>query len=75
VKADLTNNQFKFQWKFDTHGILEKLEQKMKAKGDFKITAKYEHGKTKITGKDENGKIGQEIQGLVLLKAVITRGN
>lgn len=75
IAADLSKNQMRFEWHFDKQGNLQTLEQKVQSKKDFSIQAKYGHNQTVLSGKDQSGKINEELDGLVLLKVATNKGD
>ena len=73
--VDITKNKLAFDWKFDKQQNLKELNQYVKSKKDFNIDAVYKNGKTKITGKDKNGKINKLFDGLILVKISTDKGD
>ena len=64
-----------FSWNFDKNKNLTKLSQYVKSNKDYNITAVYDGKATKLTGKDQAGKINKIITGLAILKITTDKGD
>jgi len=70
-------NKVIFSWSFDKFGALKKLVQKSVVTKEFNITASYNslNGTTKLTGKDQSGKIKEFYSNLIDLFLFTNKGN
>ncbi|MBL8030415.1 MAG: hypothetical protein JNN11_04160 [Candidatus Doudnabacteria bacterium] len=62
--ANITKTVFKTSWNLDKKGVLKSLEQHARSKKDFNLELHFENNKTKLTGRDQHGKINKILTGL-----------
>lgn len=73
--ADISQVVLKFNWDYDTQGLLKVLEQHVKSKKDFNIDAVYKPNISQISGKDQSGKVNKSLAGLVIIKVNTNKGD
>lgn len=85
--TDISNNEMSFNWNYDKDkkgdrekdriAVLKKLDQHIKSKKDFNIDANFDNktNTTKITGKDQSGKINKTETGLKIIKITTDKGD
>ncbi|MEK7161227.1 MAG: hypothetical protein AAB729_00870 [Patescibacteria group bacterium] len=72
--VSLNNASLSFDWELNRAKQLKELEQKIQNGNKFKVKARFENNKTKLSGKDQSGKINLKLPGLVLLKLITNHG-
>lgn len=75
VEADISKNEMSFSWNHNNKKNLEMLSQHAKSKKDYNITAVYDGVNTKITGKDQLGKINKIETGFKILQITTDKGD
>ena len=73
--ADLARNKLSFHWLYDRKGNLKFLSQLVSAKNGFNLLATYTSDKTLLLGRDQDGRILDNLDGLVLLKITTNKGD
>lgn len=75
VLVDISKNKLNFSWDYDKNGNLKKLEQHVRSKKNYDVSATYDGKETKITGKDFSGKIKEYFSGIKIIKIKTDKGD